>query len=318
MLGVLLDRDSLDRNDLDFSALQAVLPRWEIYDATAPAQTLERLRHATVAVSNKVLLDAEILAQAPDLKFIAIAATGSNNIDLAAARERGIVVSNVTGYATPSVVEHVFALMLSLTRRLNDWQQSVHQGEWNRSEEFCLLDHPMRELHGLTLGIVGHGELGRAVAHAAEAAFGMRVLIAQRPGAEAQPGRLPLHQLLRQVDVLSLHCPLTPQTHGLIGVNELALMKPDALLINTARGGIVDEAALAAALREGRLGGAGIDVLSVEPPRNGNVLLAPDIPNLIVTPHIAWASRAARQRLLDQVAENIRAFRAGTPRNRVN
>lgn len=318
MLGVLLDRDSLDRNDLDLSALEAALPQWEFYDATAPQETAARLRKAAVVVSNKVVLHAEILAQAPDLKFIAIAATGTNNVDLAAARERGIVVSNVTGYATPSVVEHVFALMLALTRRLPDWQQSLRQGDWNRSTDFCLLDHRMRELHGLSLGIVGYGELGQAVARAAEAAFGMRVLIAQRPGTEAQPGRLPLHQLLRQVDVLSLHCPLTPQTHGLIGVNELALMKPDALLINTARGGIVDEAALAAALREGRLGGAGVDVLSVEPPRNGNVLLAPDIPNLIVTPHIAWASRAARQRLLDQVAENIRAFCAGTPRNRVN
>ncbi len=315
MHGVLLDRHSLDRNDIDFTALQATLPQWEIHAATAAHETIARIGAAQVVVSNKVVLDEDVLAQAPNIKLIAVAATGTNNVDLAAAAARGITVCNVTRYATPSVVQHVFALLLSLTRRLDAWQGAVHRGDWNRSADFCLLDFPMRELGGLTLGIVGYGELGQAVARVAEQAFGMRVLLAARPGSAPQPGRLALNELLPQVDVLTLHCPLSPETRNLIGAAELALMKPDALLINTARGGIVDEAALAAALRSGRLGGAGIDVLATEPPRAGNVLFADDIPNLIVTPHVAWASREARQRLIDQVGENIRAFSAGTPRN---
>jgi glycerate dehydrogenase len=212
-------------------------------------------------------------------------------VDLDAAARRGIAVCNIRRYATPSVVQHVFALLLSLTRHLSDYQRAVQSGAWQRSGQFCLLDYPIRELGGLTLGIVGYGELGQAVAATAEQAFGMRVLIAQRPGGSAEPGRLPLQQLLPQVDVLSLHCPLTPETRGLIGAEELALMKPDALLINTARGGIINEGALAAALLTGRLGGAGIDVLATEPPGSDSPLLQQPIPNLIVTPHIAWASR---------------------------
>jgi glycerate dehydrogenase len=239
-------------------------------------------------------------------------------VDLDAAARRGIAVCNIRRYATPSVVQHVFALLLSLTRHLSDYQRAVQSGAWQRSGQFCLLDYPIRELGGLTLGIVGYGELGQAVAATAEQAFGMRVLIAQRPGGSAEPGRLPLQQLLPQVDVLSLHCPLTPETRGLIGAEELALMKPDALLINTARGGIVDEVALATALLAGRLGGAGIDVLASEPPGSDSPLLQQPIPNLIVTPHIAWASRQSRQRLLDQLAQNIAAFMAGRPQNLVS
>lgn len=317
MPGVFLDRNSLDHNDLDLSRLQATLPEWRFYGATAPAEIAARIADAEVVVSNKVVLDAAILAQAPRLKLIAVAATGTNNIDLEAATHHGISVCNIRAYATPSVVQHVFALLLSLTRSLDDYQQAVRRGRWQHSEQFCLLDYPIRELGGLTLGIVGYGELGRAVAEVAEKAFGMRILIAQHPGGETQPGRLPLHELLPQVDVLSLHCPLTEATRGLVGEAELALMKPGALLLNTARGGLVDEPALAAALREGRLGGAGIDVLQTEPPTADSPLLAGDIPNLIVTPHIAWASREARQRLTDQLADNIRAFLAGTPQNLV-
>lgn len=315
MPGVFLDLDSLDRNDLDLSRLLATLPEWRFYGATTPGETAERIADAEVVVSNKVMMDASILEQAPRLKLIAVAATGTNNIDLAAAARLGISVCNIRGYATPSVVQHVFALLLSLTRRLDDYQQAVHRGRWQQSEQFCLLDYPIRELGGLTLGIIGYGELGRAVAEVAEKAFGMRILIAQRPAGEARPARVPLHALLPQVDVLSLHCPLTEATRGLIGKTELSLMKPGALLINTARGGIVDEPALAAALREGHVGGAGIDVLQTEPPKADSPLLAGDIPNLIVTPHIAWASREARQRLTDQLAENIHAFMAGTPQN---
>lgn len=318
MKGVMLDRASLDRGDLDLAALEATLPEWEFYDNSAPETLADRLADAAVVVSNKVVLNAKTLKEAGRLRFIGVAATGTNNVDLAAARARGIVVANVRGYATPSVVQHVLALILAHTRRLFEYRKAVQKGAWQRSEQFCLLDYPIRELEGLTLGVVGFGELGQAVARAAEAAFGMRILIAQRPGGAPQADRMPLSELLPQADVLTLHCPLTPETRGLIGADELSRMKPDALLINTARGGIVDEAALAHALRDGTLGGAAVDVLSEEPPRSGNPLLEPGIPNLVVTPHVAWASREARQRLIDQLTDNIRAFLDGRPRNVVN
>lgn len=314
MLGVFLDRDTVDRGDLDPAALLGALPDWRLYTFTRPEQLAERLAEATVAVSNKVRLDAAAFAAAPQLRLVCVAATGTNNVDLDAAQCHGVTVCNVRGYATPAVVQHVYALILALTTRLPEYRRDVAAGRWQASPYFCLLDHPIRELAGRALGIVGYGELGSAVARVA-AAFGMSVLIAQRAGGAAQAGRLALTDLLPRVDVLSLHCPLTPLTRGLIGAQELALMKPDALLINTARGGLVDEAALADALRDGRLGGAGIDVLSEEPPRHDNPLLATDIPNLLVTPHIAWASREARQRVIDAIAENIRAFLAGTPVN---
>ena len=314
--GVFLDLESVDRGDLNRGRLEAVCRAWRWHVATQPLETGSRIREADVVVSNKVVLDRAALEQTSQLRLVCVAATGTNNVDLDVARELGIAVANVTGYATPSVVQHVFSLILALTTRLMDYQRAVGAGAWQHSRQFCLLDYPSRELAGLSLGIVGYGELGRAVARVAEA-FGMHVLLAQRPGGQPQQGRLPLHELLPRVDVLTLHCPLTAETRNLVGTGELALMKPDALLINTARGGIVDEQALLRALREGRLGGAGIDVLGQEPPRGGSPLLAADIPNLIVTPHIAWASRESRQRLLDEVAENIRAFDAGQVRNRV-
>lgn len=317
MQGVFLDLNSLDRNDLDLSALRATLPDWQFHPATAPEEVAERIATAEIVISNKVVLDETLLAGAPKLRLIAIAATGTNNVDLAAAERLGIRVCNIRRYATPSVVQHVFALLLALVRNLNDYQTAARDGRWQQSDQFCLLDFPIRELGGLSLGIVGYGELGQAVAEVAEKAFGMNIIISQRPGGPAQHGRLPLEELLSQVDVLTLHCPLTEHTRNLIGERELALMKPDALLINTARGGIVDETALAAALREARPGGAGIDVLATEPPGADSPLLAGNIPNLIVTPHVAWASREARQRLTDQLAENIRAFLGGTPQNLV-
>ena len=313
---VFLDLATIDTGDLSRDSLERLPLRWSFHSRTAPEQTAERIAGARLVVSNKVLLDRKLLEGANDLELVCIAATGTNNVDLAAARALGIAVANVTGYATPAVVQHVFALILALTTRLPAYQRDVAAGAWQRSDSFCLLDHPIRELAGKRLGIVGYGELGRGVARVAEA-FGMEVLLAQRPGGQAQPGRLPLEELLPRVDVLSLHCPLTEATRGLIGERELALMRPDALLINTARGGLVDEAALAGALRQGRLGGAGIDVLAQEPPISGSPLLDPEIPNLIVTPHIAWASREARQRMLDQVAANIEAWLAGERRNRV-
>lgn len=313
---VFLDAATLDRGDIDWSPLEAVAD-CRLHRNTAAHEVAERIAGAQVVISNKVVLDAAVLSGAPGLKLVCVAATGTNNVDLQAAREAGIPVCNVRDYGTPSVAQHVFALILALTTRLLDYDKAVRNGAWRRAENFCLLDFPIAELAGKRLGIVGYGVLGGAVARLGEA-FGMEVLIAQRPGGEPRPGRLPLQALLPEVDVLSLHCPLTEQTRGLIGARELASMKPSALLINTARGGLVDEQALAEALRRGVIAGAGFDVLSTEPPREGNPLLAPDIPNLIVTPHIAWASRESRQRLLAQVAENIRCWTEGRPRHVVN
>jgi glycerate dehydrogenase len=314
--GAFLDFDSVHPADLERSALEAALPRWQLYPSTAAAEVSGRVAGCDVVVSNKVVLSREVLAAAERLRLVCVAATGTNNVDLEAARELGIAVSNVTGYATPAVTQHVFALLLALTTRLDEHRRAARDGTWSRSPYFCVLDFPFRELAGRTMGIVGYGELGRGVARAAEA-FGMQVLVAQRPGGAAQAGRLPLDELLRQADVVSLHLPLAANTRNLIGAREFALMKPDAVLINTARGGIVDESALLAALQSGRLGGAGIDVLAVEPPPADQPLLQADLPNLIVTPHVAWASRAARQRMLDDVAANIRAFARGEARNRV-
>mgnify|MGYP003943826589 CR=1 FL=1 len=231
-----------------------------------------------------------------------------------AAAKLGITVTNVRGYATSSVVQHVFAMILHLTRRLDDYNRAAVDGRWAGSRQFCVLDRTIDDLEGQRLGVIGYGELGSAVARTAEC-FGMEVLVAQRQGAPRGTDRLPLEELLPKVDVLTLHCPLTEETRGLIDGGALAAMKESAILINAARGGIVDEAALAEALRSGRLAGAGVDVLSTEPPRDGNPLLAADIPNLVVTPHVAWASRRSRQRLLDGVAENIERFAGGDPIN---
>ena len=314
--------ESSDQGDLDFSRLASVLPEWQTYDVTTDVQVAERIANATVAVSNKVRIDDAAMRSAPHLRLICIAATGTNHVDLEAARRRGIAVCNVPGYATASVVQHVFALILALSIRLPDYQQALRAGRWQHGSQFCLLDYPIREIAGKTLGIIGYGDLGQAVARVAEA-FGMKVRVAQyREGQSSAllltgQRRIPLQELLPQVDILSLHCPLTPETRGLIDAQALAIMRSNALLINTARGGIVDEAALAAALCQGKLGGAGVDVLTQEPPAQGNPLLAPNIPRLILTPHIAWASREARQRLVDEVAVNIRAFLQGEARYRV-
>lgn len=313
MLGVFLDKDSLDLGDLDFNVLNDSLAQIRYHSATTPDQVAERIADAGVVISNKVVLDAAALEAAAQLKLICVAATGTNNVDLEAAARRGITVCNCRAYGTPSVVQHVFSLILALSTRLLEYRRAVTEGRWQIAKQFCLLDFPIRELAGKTLGIVGYGELGKNIAQIARA-FAMEVLIAQRPGTlEPEEGRIPLTVLLPQVDILTLHCPLTPETRGLIGAWELALMRRDALLINTARGGIVDEAALAEALNRGALGGAGVDVLTEEPPVHSNPLLAVDIPNLIVTPHCAWGSRESRQRLVGQLAQNIRGFFTGHP-----
>jgi glycerate dehydrogenase len=311
-----LDYDSVSRGDLDAGPLLDVLPELALHAFSDARQIRERTAEAQVVCVNKAIISREVIAGAKRLELIALAATGSNNIDLAAARERGIAVCNIRSYCTDSVAQHAWGAILTLTHHLRDYARLAQDGSWARHRQFTMLDHPIRELRGLHLGIVGWGELGGAVARLGEA-FGMRILIAQRRGGEPKPGRVALPELLRAADILSLHCPLTDATRGLIGREELALMKPDALLINTARGGLVDSAALAEALRAGRIGGAAIDVLVQEPPVNADPLLDPGIPNLLLTPHIAWAAREARQRCLTEMAANIRDYFAGGQRGRL-
>jgi len=309
---VFLDHRSLDLGDLDLSSLSACFSDLQLYPHSNASQTIERLQGAQVAISNKVPLDAKVFAACPELKLVLVAATGTNPIDLAAARAHGVSVCNCQGYGTPSVAQHTLMLLLALATRLSDYQRDVRAGHWQQAQQFCLLNHPIIELHGKTLGLLGHGELGGAVAKLAEA-FGMRVLLGQLPGRPARADRLPLDELLPQVDALTLHCPLNNDTLNMIGARELNLMKPTAFLINTARGGLINEQALADALRAGHLGGAATDVLTQEPPKDGNVLLANDIPRLIITPHSAWGSREARQRIVGQLSENALAFFNGTP-----
>ena len=293
---------------------------WVEHAQTLQVQVAQRLAGATIAIVNKLTLGGELIAALPALQMVAVAATGTNNVDLEACRARRIVVSNIRGYAEHTVPEHVFALLLALSRNVLAYRQAVAAGKWQASEQFCFFDFPIRDLHGATLALVGSGSLGRGVARLAEA-FGMRVLRCERKGASAvRAGYTPFAEALRVADAISLHCPLTAETTHLIGEPELRAMKRSALLINSARGGLVDEAALARALLEGWIAGAGFDVLSVEPPSAGNVLLAPallTLPNFLLTPHVAWASRPAMQSLADQLTANLEAFARGEPQNRV-
>jgi len=293
---------------------------WVDYPKTAAAQVVERLAGADIAITNKVPLGAAAIAALPALKMVAISATGTNNVDLEACRARGIVVSNIRGYAEHTVPEHVMALLLALSRNLVAWRETLQAGAWQRAEQFCLFDHPIRDLHGATLGLIGCGTLGNGVARLAEA-FGMRVLRAEHKGAAVvRPGYTAFAEVLATADAISLHCPLTPETTGLIGEPELRAMKRSVLLINTARGGIVDEAALIRALKEGWIAGAGFDVVTTEPPPAGHPMVDPALlalPNFLLTPHVAWSSRPAMQTLADQLIANIEAFAAGAPQNRV-
>ena len=311
MNAVFLDYESLDKNDLDFSALHAVFSQLELYPSTLATQVLARVQHADVIISNKVVLDAETLKQCSSLKLILISATGTNNIDLAQAKAQGITVCNCQGYGTSAVAQHTLMLMLALATSVIQYDRAVKQGEWNKSPIFCLLDFPIVELAGKTLGILGYGELGQAVAKLAEA-FGMKIIVGALPNRSTE-NRVALSELLPQVDFLSLHCPLTEETCDLIDSQVFECMKPTAFLINCARGGIVNEQALATALRTGQIAGAATDVLSIEPPKEGNVLFADDIPNLIITPHSAWGSVDARQRIVQQLTENALAFQQGQP-----
>ncbi|MDH4609647.1 2-hydroxyacid dehydrogenase [Pseudomonas sp. BN102] len=314
---VFLDHASLDLGDLDLDPLRQVFGELELHDQTSHRDVVERLRGAQVAITNKVLIDAAAIAALPDLKLILVSATGTNNVDLAAARAHGVTVCNCQGYGTPAVAQHTLMLLLNLATRFADYRDAVRHDRWQRASQFCLLDFPIVELQGKTLGLLGHGELGSAVGRLAEA-FGMHVLLGALPGRPPRDDRLPLAELLPQVDALSLHCPLNEHTRNLIDAEELALMKPGAFLINTARGGLVNERALADALRRGHLGGAATDVLTQEPPKDGNPLLASDIPRLIVTPHNAWGSREARQRIVLQMTENAEAWLKEMPRRMVS
>lgn len=313
---VFLDLATVDRDDLDLEPLRRVAGEFRSWPVTPPDEIAGRMTGADVVIINKTRLNADVLEAArPGL--VCLAATGIDNVDIEAARCCGTGVANIRGYCTDSLVQHVFALLLALTTRLADYRDAVRTGAWSHSKTFALLGYPIHELAGKTLAIVGHGTLGQAVAERTRA-FGLRVLIAERKGAAPRPARVAFEQALGEADIVSLHAPLTDATRNLIDADALALMQPHALLINTARGGLVDETALAEALHAGRLGGAGLDVLSREPPPANHPLLDPKLVNCIVTPHIAWAAREARQRAVEEIAANIAAWRAGERRNRVD
>src|SRR6185312_9327036 len=298
MKGVFLDLDTVShQGDVKLRPLEKVLSVLRVFGTTPADKVLEHVADAEVVIANKVKLPADLVKRLPAVKLICVAATGVNNVDLSAAWDRKIGVCNVPAYSTAAVAQHTFALILALNQHLKGYERLLQDGAWKRAPQFTLLDFPIHELAGRKLGIIGYGHIGKAVGK--------------------RPGRRPLDELLPQVDVVSIHVPIVPETRGLIGPKELILMKPDAILINTARGGIVDEMALVAMLRAGRIGGAGMDVLSEEPPVHGNPLLDPSIPNLIVTPHVAWASREARQRVVEEMALNIAAFQQQEMRNRV-
>lgn len=314
---VLLDGHTLNPGDLSWDELRALAP-CDIHDRTAPEQLHARAKYADILITNKTPLRRASFAELPKLKYIGVTATGYNVVDVEAARERGIVVSNVPTYGTRSVAQMTFALLLELTQHVGHHSRRVAEGAWSAHVDWCFWERPLIELEDLTLGIVGFGRIGRAVAELA-LAFGMNVQTATR----SQQSELPhgvrvvaLQELFRTSDVVSLHCPLTPETHKLVNAERLALMKPAAFLLNTSRGPLIDEPALADALNAGRLAGAALDVLSVEPPPAGNPLLTAK--NCLITPHIAWATRAARARLLRIAVENVRAFLAGRPVNVVS
>jgi glycerate dehydrogenase len=313
---VVLDGFTLNPGDLSWDELMALGP-CEVFDRTPPDQVAARAKDAQIILTNKTVLDAAVLRQLPRLKYIGVLATGYNVVDVNAARERKIPVTNVPAYSTASVAQMVFAHLLELTQHVGPHAQTVRDGRWTKSADFCYWDFPLIELNGLTMGIVGYGRIGRETAAVARA-FGMKVLAhapTPKPGApEAQ--FVALDELFRRSDVVSLHCPLTPQTQGLVNAQRLSLMKKTAFLINTSRGPLVDEPALADALNRGRIAGAGLDVLAAEPPAPDNPLLKAK--NCHITPHIAWATRAARQRLMKTAVENVRAFLGGGRQNVVN
>lgn len=311
---VLLDAHTANPGDVSWAPLEAIAA-CEIHPRTPLAETVARCADAEVIITNKALLTREIIEALPKLKYIGVTATGYNIVDVVAAKERGIVVTNVPGYSSPAVAQLVFALLLELTNNVGHHAKTVSDGRWVACPDFCYWDHPIIELSGRTLGIIGYGDIGSSVARIA-VAFGMKVLASKRDWKTPPPeGVTPasIDEVFAQSDAISLHCPLTDATKHLVGERTLGLMKRTAFLINTGRGPLVDEAALAQALNEGRIAGAGLDVLSVEPPKAENPLLTAK--NCLITPHIGWASHEARVRLIDAVASNLRAFLDGKPVN---
>jgi len=316
MKAVFLDFDTMG-SGLDLEPLKNVTPDLVVYDVTGNEQIEARIRDADIIFTNKIRLSDTLLAAAKKLKFIGLTATGTDNIDIETARKNGIAVANIRGYCTESVVEHVFGVLLMLTHSLAGFRQSVRAGDWQSSDDPFLLVHPVRELSAMTMGIVGFGALGQGVARIAPA-FGMNVMISARPdGSTPADNRVAFDDVLDQADVISLHCPLNDATRKLFGARQFQRMKKSAILINTARGGLVDSAALADALRSGEIAAAAVDVLPKEPPIDGDPLLDYEGENLIVTPHIAWATNEARQNAINELAANARAFLAGEERNRV-
>jgi glycerate dehydrogenase len=309
---------------LDRASLQAQVRRpafahdWQEYPASDVSELPERLRGATIAITNKVPLRAATLQQLPQLQMIAVAATGYDVIDLDYCKAHGIAVANIRNYAVHTVPEHAFALILALRRNLFAYRQDVANGRWQQVDQFCFFDHPIRDMFGATIGIIGEGALGQATAKIARG-FGMKVLFADHAPPKVQGVEFtPFDDVLSSSDVVSLHVPLTPDTRNLIGTRELRRMKPTAILINTSRGGLVDEPALVEALTQGWIAGAGFDVLTKEPPKEGNPLLELRLPNFVLTPHVAWASEGAMQFLADQLIDNIEAFAAGKPQHLVS
>jgi glycerate dehydrogenase len=315
--GVFLDLETVDTGDLDRSRLAACLPAWDWHEYTDPAEVPARIKNADVVISNKCVLERAAMVQAATLKLIAVAATGTNNIDLEAASDLGITVCNIRDYASESVAQHAITLMLNLLSAQPWYWQDVRDGAWSDSRQFCLNHRLIRQARDLNFGVIGYGVLGKAAAELARG-LNMNLLIAERKGAAPRPGRLEFDQVIRCSDVLSIHCPLTQETLSLVAREQLQSMKPDALLINTARGGIVNEMDLADCLREGIIAGAAVDTLSEEPPPRSHPLLAADIPNLIVTPHNAWASQTARQAALEALVEIVQKYETGEPVNQVN
>jgi len=316
MKAVFLDFATLGPG-LDVSALRDLFPDLEVFEVTTAVQVAERVRDAEFVFLNKARLTSEILKGSPKLKFVGLTATGTDNVDTEVAKQCGIAVCNIRAYCTQSIVEHVFGCMLNFTHNLSRYNATVRAGEWQKSADFCLMTYPIRELSAMTLGIVGYGNLGQGVADAARA-FGMDVIISARPGVDrVDEGRVAFDELLRRSDVVSLHCPLTDDTRDLFGPSEFGKMKADALLINTARGGLIDSAALVSALENSDIGAAAIDVLPQEPPVDGNPLLDYAGANLMMSPHVAWASNVARQAALDQLAATVVAFLRDEELNRV-
>ena len=310
---VVLDRDTLVNRPFDFDFPHTL----SSYGTTEAHETLERIRGADIVITNKVVISAQAFAENPQLKLVAVTATGVNNVDVKAAKQNGTTVCNIRAYGNESVAEHAFMMMITLMRNLPAYQRDVAAGLWENSPFFCHLGAPMRDLNGKTLAIFGRGNIGKTLATYAQA-FKMNVVFAEHKNAQSvRDGYVSFDEAIRSADVVSLNCPLTPQTTNMIGEAELQQMKLGAILINCGRGGLVDEAALVAALKYGQIGGAGFDVLTQEPPRDGNPLLKSRLPNLIVTPHIAWASQEAANRLFDILLDNINHFVAGNPQNLV-